>query len=90
MITIGVIVIFAEYARQFTRPLNELANQYNTLLSAIAGAERVFQILDEEEEARDEGDSVEIDAVEVAFREGFFSYEKGEKTLRMSRFRLRR
>ncbi|BCB02275.1 ABC transporter ATP-binding protein [Bacillus sp. KH172YL63] len=84
MITIGVIVIFAEYARQFTRPLNELANQYNTLLSAIAGAERVFQILDEEEEARDEGDSVEIDAVEgeVAFREVSFSYEKGEKTLR--------
>ncbi|TMU84849.1 ABC transporter ATP-binding protein [Bacillus sp. BHET2] len=83
MITIGVIVIFAEYARQFTRPLNELANQYNTLLSAIAGAERVFQILDEEEEANDEGDSTEIDAVEgkVEFRHVSFSYEKGDQTL---------
>ncbi|MGD6957573.1 ABC transporter ATP-binding protein [Rossellomorea aquimaris] len=83
MITIGVIVIFAEYARQFTRPLNELANQYNTLLSAIAGAERVFQILDEEEEAKDEQDAVEIDSVEgkVEFRHVSFSYEKGDQTL---------
>jgi ATP-binding cassette subfamily B protein len=45
LVTIGVIVIFAEYARQFTRPLNDLANQFNTLLSAIAGAERVFRLL---------------------------------------------
>ncbi|MBW3112930.1 ABC transporter ATP-binding protein/permease [Bacillus sp. MCCB 382] len=83
MITIGVIVIFAEYARQFTRPLNELANQYNTLLSAIAGAERVFQILDEEKEEKDEGDAVEIDSVEgkVEFQQVSFSYEKGERTL---------
>lgn len=83
MITIGVIVIFAEYARQFTRPLNELANQYNTLLSAIAGSERVFQILDEDEEAKDEGNAVEIDSVEgkVEFRHVSFSYEKGDQTL---------
>ena len=46
-VTIGVIVIFTEYARQFTRPLNDLANQFNTVLSAIAGAERVFSIMDE-------------------------------------------
>lgn len=46
-VTIGTIVIFTEYARQFTRPLNDLANQFNTVLSAIAGAERVFAIMDE-------------------------------------------
>ncbi|MFI8684249.1 ABC transporter ATP-binding protein [Rossellomorea sp. NPDC077527] len=91
MITIGVIVIFAEYARQFTRPLNELANQYNTLLSAIAGAERVFQILDEEEEAKDEGDAVEINSVEgkVDFQHVSFSYEKGERTLEDVSFSIR-
>ncbi|MEI2666675.1 ABC transporter ATP-binding protein [Rossellomorea sp. LJF3] len=91
MITIGVIVIFAEYARQFTRPLNELANQYNTLLSAIAGAERVFQILDEEEEAKDEGDAVEIQDVEgkVEFQHVSFSYEKGERTLEDVSFSIR-
>lgn len=52
-VTIGVIVIFTEYSRQFTRPLNDLANQFNTVLSAIAGAERVFAIMDEAEEADD-------------------------------------
>ncbi len=46
-VTIGTIVIFSEYARQFTRPLNDLANQFNTVLSAIAGAERVFVIIGE-------------------------------------------
>ncbi|MDX1807804.1 MAG: ABC transporter ATP-binding protein, partial [Paenisporosarcina sp.] len=46
-VTIGTIVIFSEYARQFTRPLNDLANQFNTVLSAIAGAERVFNIIAE-------------------------------------------
>ncbi|WP_186321365.1 ABC transporter ATP-binding protein [Bacillus sp. FJAT-22090] len=49
-ISIGEIVIFTEYARQFTRPLNDLANQFNTVLSAIAGAERVFSIIEEPEE----------------------------------------
>ncbi|MFS0575972.1 ABC transporter ATP-binding protein [Sporosarcina sp. 179-K 3D1 HS] len=47
VVTIGTIVIFSELARQFTRPLNDLANQFNTVLSAIAGAERVFAIMDE-------------------------------------------
>src|SRR5690625_438566 len=47
-ISVGVIVIFTEYARQFTRPLNELSNQFNVLLSAVAGAERVFNVIDEE------------------------------------------
>lgn len=46
MISVGTIVVFVEYARQFTRPLNDLANQWNTLLSALAGAERVLEIFD--------------------------------------------
>lgn len=77
MVTIGVIVIFAEYARQFTRPLNDLANQFNTLLSAIAGAERVFDILDEEEE-KDEytaGSSGQVISGEVVFSDVSFSYD---------------
>lgn len=48
MITVGTIVIFTELARQFTRPLNELSNQFNQLLAAVAGAERVFNIMDED------------------------------------------
>jgi ATP-binding cassette, subfamily B, multidrug efflux pump len=83
MITIGAIVIFAEYARQFTRPLNELANQFNTLLSAVAGAERVFEILDEEKEENDEANATTLSHVkgEVEFKDVSFSYEEGEDTV---------
>ena len=75
LVTIGTIVIFSELARQFTRPLNDLANQFNTVLSAIAGAERVFSIMDEEIE---EDDATEhIDTVlkgDVEFRAVSFGY----------------
>ncbi|QKS70533.1 ABC transporter ATP-binding protein [Paenalkalicoccus suaedae] len=76
-VTIGVIVIFAEYARQFTRPLNDLANQFNVLLSAIAGAERVFAIMDEEDEFSDKHGLDRLDHVkgEVAFTNVTFGYE---------------
>ncbi|MFP3339019.1 ABC transporter transmembrane domain-containing protein, partial [Micrococcus sp. SIMBA_131] len=57
LVSIGVIVAFIQYSRLFTRPLNDLANQFNTILSAVAGAERVFNILDEKEERPDEGDT---------------------------------
>jgi ATP-binding cassette, subfamily B, multidrug efflux pump len=78
MITIGVIVIFAEYARQFTRPLNELANQFNTLLSAVAGAERVFHILDEEVEGKENHGVENISSIkgEITFQHVSFSYNR--------------
>ena len=83
VISIGVIVIFTEYARQFTRPLNELANQFNTMLSAIAGAERVFEILDEPEEEHDEGGAGVLRNVvgRVEFEHVTFSYEKDDTTI---------
>lgn len=83
IISIGVIVIFAEYSRQFTRPLNDLANQFNTFLSAIAGAERVFDVLDEEEESKDEGDAVHLPEVrgDVSFSHVSFAYDKGSETI---------
>src|SRR5690606_37927970 len=54
LVSIGVIVAFTTYSRQFTRPLNDLANQFNTILSAVAGAERVFHIMDEQPEEENE------------------------------------
>lgn len=90
-VTIGTIVIFTEYARQFTRPLNDLANQINTVLSAIAGAERVFSIMDEEME-EDRGnlpDDYQIRG-EVEFRNVSFKYESKNKsdTLHNLNFRV--
>jgi len=82
-VTVGVIIVFVEYARQFTRPLNDLANQWNTLLSAIAGAERVFEVMDEDEEASDENGKQPIDQVtgKVSFSHVYFSYESNGDTL---------
>lgn len=82
-VTIGTIVIFTEYSRQFTRPLNDLSNQFNTLLSAVAGADRVFDILDTDEEAIDEKDAAPIAKINgrVEFKEVSFSYEKGGDTV---------
>ena len=79
-ISIGEIVIFTEYARQFTRPLNDLSNQFNTVLSAIAGAERVFKIIDEEPE---EDTGKQQNAVtlrgHVEFKDVVFRYNKEEE-----------
>lgn len=73
-LSVGMIVIFTEYARQFTRPLNDLANQFNNVLSAIAGAERVFEILDEPAETEPKAKPLEgrleghIEFDDVTFR----------------------
>lgn len=90
-VSIGTIVIFTEYARQFTRPLNDLANQFNTVLSAIAGAERVFAIMDEQAEV-ETGQKQENSQLRgaVAFRDVSFKYEQAEEdyTLRNVSFRV--
>lgn len=77
LVTVGIIVIFTEYARQFTRPLNELSNQFNLLLSAIAGAERVFNVMDEEQEESDEENALDIMETNghIVFDDVVFAYE---------------
>ncbi|WP_108993963.1 ABC transporter ATP-binding protein, partial [Paenibacillus agaridevorans] len=52
-LSVGLIASFVGYSRQFVRPLNEMAQIYNVLLSGVAGAERVFEVLDEKEEEPD-------------------------------------
>ena len=89
IVSIGVIVTFAEYARQFTRPLNDLANQFNTFLSAVAGAERVFEVIDEQEETADERGATPIGKVrgEIVFDNVSFAYEPGVPTIEGVSFR---
>ncbi|OUM97167.1 MAG: multidrug ABC transporter ATP-binding protein [Thermobacillus sp. ZCTH02-B1] len=89
IVSVGIIVTFAEYARQFTRPLNDLANQFNTFLSAVAGAERVFEVIDEKEETVDEGGAKPIGKVrgEIVFENVSFAYEPGVPTIENVSFR---
>src|SRR5699024_10792631 len=63
--------------RQFTRPLNELSNQFNILLSAIAGAESVFNVMDEEQEEMDETRAVDLPTTtgHFIFDQVSFGYE---------------
>ncbi|CAM4392475.1 hypothetical protein PAAL109150_24415 [Paenibacillus alkaliterrae] len=60
-----------------------MANQWNTLLSAVAGAERVFDVLDEEEERTDEADARELEQVDgtVEFKGVSFAYEGRDSTI---------
>lgn len=91
MISVGVIASFISYSKQFTRPLNELANTFNTLQSGIAGAERVFELLDEEEVRKDKNDAIEKENItgEVEFKNVSFEYKKGEPVLRNISFKVK-
>ena len=79
LITVGIIASFLSYSRQFVRPLNEVANLFNTLQSAIASAERVFEIMDQPEEAADLENAIDLDEPEgrVEFVNVTFGYEPG-------------
>ena len=52
---VGGLAIFVNYSRQFSRPINEISQQMATIFSALAGAERVFTMMDQEPEALDQG-----------------------------------
>ncbi|NLW70793.1 MAG: ABC transporter ATP-binding protein [Eubacteriaceae bacterium] len=73
---IGGLTVFVNYTRQFQRPINEVSNQMNTIFSALAGTERVFEILDEIEEAPDI-DTVPLEVIEgnVVLENVSFGYE---------------
>ena len=78
MITIGIIVSFLNYSNQFSQPINQLANQYNMFQSAIAGAERVFEVLDLKPEMSDEEAPRSQQALihgEVVFENVCFGYK---------------
>ncbi|MCD8367230.1 MAG: ABC transporter ATP-binding protein/permease [Clostridiales bacterium] len=81
IISVGVISAFIVYAKQFSRPINELANLYAQIETAIAGAERVFAIMDEEDEDKS-GKQTMADATGVVtFRNVDFSYVPGKQVL---------
>src|SRR5689334_11193399 len=80
-ITLGSIQAFIQYVRQFNQPLSQVAGMYNTLQSGVASAERVFDLLDAEEESPDPG--VVLPSVDggprgrVEFQHVNFSYRAG-------------
>ena len=81
VITVGVIAAFLMYVRQFSRPVNELSMVYGQLQTAVAGAERVFYILDQKPEPKDGAEAPVISGSEVEFRHVNFSYEPGHSVI---------
>jgi ATP-binding cassette subfamily B protein len=74
--TVGIIASFLNYTRQLSQPINQMAQLYNQLQSALAGAERVFEILDEEPEVdAAHRDAAAITAGDVVFEDVSFSYD---------------
>jgi len=77
LISVGVISAFIVYAKQFSRPINEIAQIYGQLQTAIAGAERVFEVLDEVSEDKNGQLLAKSDHATVKFDNIVFSYEPG-------------
>ena len=91
---IGGLTIFTNYSRQFSRPVSELSMQMNTIYSALAGAERVFEVMDETPETAEPADAIEICAEsnriegatlikgEVTLKNVSFGYNPGKPVLK--------
>lgn len=82
MITVGVIAAFLRYARQFSRPINELAVVWGQLQTAIAGAERVFAILDEASEDGSGRDLRLESSAGIEFKGVTFGYDPKKPVIR--------
>ena len=83
-ITVGNIQAMLQYSKKFTRPINEIANQYASILTALAGAERIFEILDSADEPDFGTKQIDIAKIkgDIEFRDIDFSYVSGERVLK--------
>lgn len=74
---VGGLAAFLQYSRQFGRPINELASLYNSIQAALAGAERIFQVIDESPESPDMPDAVTLKEVkgDVVMKDVYFGYK---------------
>jgi ATP-binding cassette subfamily B protein len=82
--TIGIISVFISYSRKFADPLRQFANLYNSIQSALAGAERIFEVLDTKPETEDAPDAMPVEALngEIVFDSVDFSYVPGVPVLK--------
>ena len=81
---LGGLAAFLQYSRQFGRPVNEISSQYDSLQSALAGAERIFQVMDEMPEIADDKNAVELVRVkgDVVFENVTFGYDNDKVILK--------
>ncbi|MDR7545029.1 MAG: ABC transporter ATP-binding protein [Armatimonadota bacterium] len=76
-VSVGLVVAFIQYAQRFFEPIEDLAEKYNILQSAMASSERIFRVLDEPVEVQDPPEPRHLARVrgEIEFRDVWFAYE---------------
>lgn len=90
MLQVGTLIAFGTYISMFWRPVMNLSNFYNQLVTNIAGAERIFEILDTKPDLTDEETACEMPEITgaVSFRHVTFSYEKEKEVLKDVSFEI--
>ena len=81
MISVGVISAFIIYSKQFSRPINELAQLYGQIQTAVAGAERIFSVLDEQSEDKSGDNALPVHEGIIEFKHVNFSYVPGKQVI---------
>lgn len=81
VVSIGTISAFIVYAKQFGRPIDEIAQIYGQIQTAVAGAERVFAVMDYEKEDKTGDKLIESQSPVITFKNVDFSYVEGKQVL---------
>jgi len=83
IVSVGVLATFVVYIMNFFRPMRGIAMVYNQLQAALAGAERIFEVLDEIPTIQDKDDAIELDNIngQVTFENVSFAYEPDKPVL---------
>ncbi len=84
LVSVGMIATFINYGQNFTSPLRQIANLYNSIQAALAGAERVFEIIDTPSEIPDGPDAVSLQSIcgNVQFEDVCFGYVSGTPVIK--------
>lgn len=83
-LTVGKIQAMLQYSKKFTHPINMIASQYSTILTALAGAERIFEMLDSEDEIDEGREEIDPESIHgnIEFRKIDFGYVPGHPVLK--------
>ena len=83
-ITVGVIALYTRFSKEYSRPITEITNQFNVIQAGLAGAERMFQIIDEEPEFPENVGKPEIGKIEghVELKHVWFGYKENKPILK--------
>lgn len=87
---LGLLYAFTTYIKQFFEPINDLAENYNTIQSAVVSADRIFELLDQEEILEDLQSGISIEALkgDIEFKSVWFAYNEEDWVLKDVSFKI--